>query len=182
MDIELRADFEVSDESCRSATGKTLAQWSEELSSHPEFEGKRRPATNWLWDHTGRNPAGAWWGITIWVEHERRVGKLGKDGRIEGYGICCTKSVAAPAALVQSEVGKLIPNITRVREGKDTRAAWETPGGSGVTDLEILFAERDGKTGITVNHTRFQTREEADGLRRFWTSRLDEVKKKLEGK
>jgi hypothetical protein len=182
MAIELRSDFPVTDEACREATGKTLVEWSTELFAKSEFAGKRREATNWLWDTTGRSPAGAWWGITIWVEHERKIGKLQKDGRLEGYGICSTKTVKAPVDKVLGAIAEKIPNISRIREGKDIRAKWETPGGSGETDLDVMFVEKDGKTSITLNHNRIQTREEADGLRRYWSETLADIKSKLEAK
>jgi hypothetical protein len=181
MPIELKSDHPVTDEACKEATGKTLKEWSDILTAKPEFVGKRRDAINWIWDQTSRDTTGSWWGITIWVEHERRIGKVQKDGRSEGYGICSTKTVKAPVDKVLSAVAEHIPNIIRIREGKDIKAKWETPGGSGETDLDAMFTNKDGKTGITLNHNRIQTREEADGLRRFWSEALDEIKKKLEG-
>lgn len=180
MNVEMKSDFPVTDEACKSATGKSLTEWSAELSSHPEFVGKRREAINWLWDQVGRNPAGSWWGTTIWVEHERRIGKLQKDGRIEGYGICSTKTVVAPVDKVLSAVAQKIPNITRIREGKDIRAKWQTLGCSDESDIDAMFVEKAGKTGITLNHNRIQTREEADGLRRYWSECLTEIKGSLE--
>ncbi len=181
MSIELKSDHPVTDDACKAATGKSLSEWSAILSSKPEFVGKRRDAINWIWDQTSRDTTGSWWGVTIWVEHERKIGKNQKDGRLEGYGICSTKTVNAPVDKVLSAVAEKIPNITRMREGKDIKAKWQTPGGSGESDVDAMFTDKAGKTGITLNHNRIQTREEADGLRRFWSEALDEIKKKLEG-
>jgi hypothetical protein len=180
MVVALHPDAPVTDDACLEATGKTLSQWSKEL-SEKDFKG-RREATNWLWDHTGRSPKGAWWGITIWVEHERRTGKLAKDGRIEGYGICSTKSVKGQVDAVQAALVKALDGaeILRVREGKDIKAKWSTPGIDGTTDVDILLVSKDGKVAITVNHNRIQTREESDGLRRAWTETLDTIKKACE--
>jgi hypothetical protein len=181
MDIALESDFPVTDEACKAATGKTLAEWSDVLIAKPEFVGKRREAVNWMWDQFGRDTAGAWWGITIWVEHERRIQKLQKDGRIEGYGICSTKTIAAPVDKVMLEVATRIPNVTRIREGKDIRGKWQSNGADSESELDVLFAEKAGKTGVTLNHNRIQTRPEADGLRKHWSATLDEIKRKLEG-
>lgn len=180
MKIELASDHPLTDEACKKATGKTLTEWSDEISARPEFHGRRRDAVNWIWDQTSRSVEGAWWGITIWVEHERRIGKIQKDGRIEGYGICSTKTVAAPIDQVMSKMAEHIPNVIRIREGKDIKAKWQTPGVTDETDLDVIFVEKNGKTGITLNHNRIQTREEADGLRKFWSATLDDIKKGLE--
>lgn len=180
MQVELISDAPVTDEACLAATGKTLTQWSEELSGQT-FKN-RREGTVYLWDRVGRSPQQAWWGITIWVEHERRTGKTMKDGRPEGYGICSTKTVKASVDKVQSALLQALDGaeIVRVRDGKDIKAKWTTPGGDGVTELDVLLAPQGDKVGITLNHTRIQTREEADGLRRAWTAALDTVKKDCE--
>jgi len=180
MTVELVSDQPVTDEACLAATGKTLAQWSAELSGQT-FKN-RREATVWLWDQVGRSPQQAWWGITIFVEHERRTGKLQKDGRPEGYGICSTKTVKAPVAQVQEALVRAMDGaeILRVRDGKDSRAKWTTPGIEGATEVDALLAVQGDKVGITLNHTRIQTREEADGLRRAWSEALAKVKSECE--
>jgi hypothetical protein len=182
MEIELRPDCPITDEACREATGKTFLEWSKELEGKPEFEGKRREAINWLWDQTGRSPSQAWWGTTIYVEHERRLGKVQKDGRPEGYNICVTKSVKASVDKVLSAIVASIPaeRVVRVREGKDLKATWHTAGVGAPTEIEATVKETDGKVAIAVMHKRIDTREEADGLRRAWQVRLDEIKKSLE--
>ena len=178
--VELVSDAPVTDEACLAATGKTLTQWSSELGE--QTFRNRREATVWLWDQVGRSPAQAWWGITIWVEHERRTGKLQKDGRMEGYGICSTKTVKAPVEKVQEALLRAMDGaeIVRVRDGKDVRAKWTTPGIEGFTEVDAALAPQDGKVGITLNHTRIQTREEADGLRRAWSDALAQVKSECE--
>lgn len=183
MNVELRPDFVVSDEACREATGKTFGEWSAAIAAQPEIAGKRRETINWLWDQVGRSPAQAWWGTTIWVEHERLIGKVQKDGRPEGYNICVTKSVVAPADRVLAAIVESIPaeRVQRVREGKDVRATWHTPGAAAETEIEATFKETAGKTAITLMHKRIDTRDEADGLRRAWQGRLDEIKRTLEG-
>lgn len=182
MDVELRPDFPVTDDACREATGKGLDEWSEILSAKPEFEGKRRDAVAWLWDQTGRSANELWWGTTIYVEYERRRGKLQKDGRPEGYNICVTKSVAAPIDRVLTAIVDSIPaeGIGRIREGKDVRAIWHTPGAEAPTEIEATVKETAGKVAIAVMHKRIDARDEADGLRRAWQSRLDEIKRDLE--
>lgn len=182
MNVHLQPDFPVTDTACQEATGKTLAEWSSAIGANPGIADKRRDAINWLWDQVGRSPTGAWWGTTIWVEHERRIGRTKKDGLYEGYSICSTKTIAAPMARVQEELSKRVGNVTRVREGKDIRASWRTPGVEHDTEVEVLLADKGGKVAITLNHSRIQTRDEADGLRRAWSEELAALKADLEAK
>ena len=170
-----------------------------------EIAGKRREAISYLYDGTGRGKD-LWWPTTIWVEKERREGVVQKDGRAEGYNICATKTIAAPVEAVYAawigegpaawwgDAPKVAPDAsisdangnvakaTRVRENKDLRYQWQTGGEGDVTGVDVAFVDKGkGKTGITLNHQRIQTREEADGLRRAWGEAFERLKKALEG-
>jgi hypothetical protein len=180
MNIELRSDYPVTNEACQAATGKTFDQWSADLKGRPELEGKRRDGINWLADQIGRSVEQFWWCTTIWVEHEKRIGKVAKDGRAEGYGICSTKTIAAPVDKVQNALAAISGEVSRIREGKDIRAKWRSNGSDDESEIETMFVSNNGKTGVTLNHKRIQSREEADGLRRHWSTTLDALKKELE--
>ena len=52
-------------------------------------------------------------------------------------------------------------------------------GANALADICVAL-EKAGKTGITLNHGRIQTRAEADGLRRAWGEAFERLKKKLE--
>jgi hypothetical protein len=183
MKIDLSPDFPVTDDACREATGKSLGEWFDAIAGVPEYAGKRRETINWLWDQTGRSPAQAWWGTTIWVEYERSLNRVQKDGRPEGYNICVTKTVKAPVDDVLKAIVETIPSdkVLRVREGKDVKAGWHTEGVASPTEIEATVKDTAGKVAIAVMHKRIDTRDEADGLRRAWQARLDEIKKELEG-
>lgn len=182
MNVDLSSDFPVTDDACKEATGKTFAEWSEAILGQPEIAEKRREAINWVWDQVGRSPAQAWWGTTIWVEHERRLGRVQKDGRPEGYNICVTKSVKAPIDQVLQALVDSIPSehVKRVREGKDVKATWQTDGSLATTEIDATVKDTAGKVAITLMHKRIDTRDEADGLRRAWQARMDEIKRTLE--
>ena len=70
----------------------------------------------------------------------------------------------------------------RVRENKDLRMTFETGGTSAPSQVDVQFQDKGkGKTGLLVNHSRIQTREEADGLRAAWAQALDKLKATCEG-
>ena len=94
MKIAYQSDFPVTDTACQQATGKTLKQWYDALDQRGGTTQKRRDAINWL--HAEMNKD-VWWCTTAWVEYERAKGIVNKkDGLIEGYNICVTKTIAAP--------------------------------------------------------------------------------------
>jgi len=200
MKIDLTSDFPVTEEACQSATGRTITGWIEALEAQGDACRTRRDATNWLAGEMGKE---YWWATTVWVEMERRKGIVKKDGRAEGYNICSTKTINAPVSRVYAAFagpGGLAwfggtaeqdhsltsseghsGQAVRVRQDKDLRYAWQTKGSDHPTEVDVMFAEKGGKTGITLNHNRIQTREEADGLRRAWGEALARLKSELEG-
>ena len=201
MDISFTPDFAVDDASCEAATGKTYAEWAALLAERG-LPDQRREAINLIYDQTGRGKD-VWWPTTIWVELERQRGVVKKDGRGEGYNICCTKGFKltpeevfqafASAAEVDSWVGGWQGEISegasfsvagcsgtvgRIRPGKDLRLSWQSPGFE-PSEIEIQLTAAAGKTTVNINHKRLQTRAEADGLRRAWGAALDRLKAKL---
>lgn len=181
MKVKLNSDHPVTNEACLAATGKTLDEWAKVIGDHSEIATKRREAIHFVADTTGRSVEGIWWATTIWVEYEKRAGRVQKDGRPEGYNICCTKSIAAPIENVQKSLEKEFKNITRVRDGKDIRAVWRTEGVDADTDVDVTMKEVGNKVAIALMHQRIGSREEADGLRNYWTERLAALKSSLEG-
>ena len=160
---------------------------------------KRRDAIQLVYDAMGRGKD-VWWPTTIWVEFERSKGIVKKDGRPEGYNICCTKGFkltpaelfphfateAAFAAWVPGwkgavkegtafTCGDATGEVGRIRPEKDIRMTWNSPGYP-PTEIEIQFNVTAGKLIINFYHKRIGTRAEADGLRRAWGGALDRLK------
>lgn len=203
MKVELKADQPLTDDACKQATGKTITEWKQHLANKPELAGKRRETINYLHEAMNKD---VWWPTTLWVEMQREQGVVLKDGKPDGYNICCTKTISAPiekvfAAFTNGQVADWLGDsakadassnlsdargnrgsATRVRENKDLRYKWQTAGSPDETDVDVMFTEKAGKTGIVLNHNRIQTRDEADGLRRAWGESFDRLKALMEGK
>ena len=200
MKNSLKSDHPVTNEAAKAATGKTLDQWFAELDNVDGLKLGRREINNRLQGEK----VDLWWCTTIAVEFEKHHDVRKKDGLFEGYFVCSTKTIAAPPADVfkawtdDAELSKWFGNGTkaevkdggtfqnkdgdkgtflRVRENKDLRMTFEGNGISAPTQVDVQFQDKGkGKTGLLVNHTRIQTRAEADGLRAAWAQALDQLK------
>jgi uncharacterized protein YndB with AHSA1/START domain len=206
MQVRFESEHPVTDAACRQATGKPLQTWFAALEEEGGSKLKRRDAINWLFEQTGKD---MWWSTTIWVEYERSRGIVNKkDGLIEGYNICVTKTISAPLNVVYSafaqeaSLGKWFGShakatvvdagtfsdgsgnhgtYLRVRADKDLRFTWKNRESVSETLVDVMFAAKGkDKTGITLNHCRIQNREEADGLRAAWGMALNQLKDVLE--
>lgn len=195
------------DAAAKSATGKPLSAWYAELDALGGVSAGRRELVNHVYAATDKDE---WWATTIVVEYEKARGAAEKDGRPKGYSICSTKTITAPLATVFAAFGDaksldawLGPDskvaftdggalsngdgnratFTRIRTDKDLRLDWQAEGLAPGTQVEVLFADKGkGKTGITLNHTRIQSRRDADALRAGWASALDALKTHLESR
>ncbi len=200
MKCTLKSEHPVSNESAKAATGKTLDQWFAELDKADGLKLGRREINNRL----NEQKLDPWWCTTIAVEYEKHHDVRKKDGLFEGYFVCSTKTIAAPPAEVfkawshSATLSKWFGNGTkadvkdggtfenkdgdkgnflRVRKNKDIRMTFENKNFSAPTQVDAQFQDKGkGKTGLLVNHTRIQTREEADGLRAAWSQALDQLK------
>lgn len=200
MKSTFKSDHPVTNEAAKAATGKTLDQWFAELDKADGLKLGRREINNRLYTQK----LDLWWCTTIAVEYEKHHDVRKKDGLFEGYFVCATKTIAAPVPDVykawsngaelskwfgsgsKAEVkdGGTFENkdgdkgqYLRVRANKDLRMTFETKGASAPTQVDVQFQDKGkGKTGLLVNHTRIQTREEADGLRAAWAAALEKLK------
>ena len=206
MKVEYQPDFAVTDAECKKATGRTLKEWFKALSARGD-QLQRRDTTQWL---LGDMDKDVWWSTTVFVEYEREKGIVNKkDGRIEGYNICVTKTIGATVEEVYAAfsdptaLAKWFGTVTisaieegqkfrdkdgnsgeylRVRPNKDLRFTWEGKESEATTQVDVALADKGkGKTGITLTHNRIQTRAEADGLRAAWGAAFDRLKSQLEG-
>jgi len=199
MKNTFKSEHPVTNEAAKAATGKTLDQWFSELDKADGLKLGRREINNRL----NTQKLDPWWCTTIAVEYERHHDVRKKDGLFEGYFICSTKTIGAPPADVftacsnAADLSKWFGvgtradvvdggtyeskdgdkgQFLRVRSNKDIRMTFENDGLSAPTQVDIQFQDKGGKTGLLVNHTRIQTRAEADGLRAAWADALDQLK------
>jgi uncharacterized protein YndB with AHSA1/START domain len=205
MKNTFKSDHPVTNEAAKAATGKTLDQWFKELDKADGLKLGRREINSRLYEQK----IDLWWCTTIAVEYEKHHDVRKKDGLFEGYFVCSTKTIAASPADVYkawstgAELSKWFGSGTkadvkdggsfqnkdgdkgtflRVRQNKDLRMTFENAGLSGPTQVDVQFQDKGkGKTGLLVNHTRIQSRADADGLRAAWAHALEQLKATCEG-
>ena len=206
MKVMLEAQNSLSEESVKSATGRTWKEWFAILDKRGGTAQGRRLITDFLY---GECKLDIWWCATLNVEYEAARGAVEKDSRPKGYMICATKTIAAPVdkaydSWITSEAlnrwfstknkGEVVDGgrysnadgdaglFKRVRKNKDLRFTWENAAHTPGSIVDVTFQDKGkGKTLITVTHDRIQTRPEADGLREGWGQALDRLKTVLEG-
>jgi uncharacterized protein YndB with AHSA1/START domain len=201
MQSTIKSERPVTDAASKKDTGKTLKEWYAVLDAHGGAQQGRRNMRVFLY-HEQKLPD--WWAVTIAVEYERARGLKLKDGLAEGYGICVTKTLDADKDKVfaawsdAKDLGQWFsPGIKaqvedkgaysdsngnrgtylRVRTDKDLRFTWENPAFSSASLVDVTFEDKgSGRTLLMVNHSRIQTRAEADGLRGAWGEALERLK------
>ncbi len=206
MKVERKADHAVGETSCKSATGKTLADWFEALDRHGGVALGRRSLSHWLTDELKLDP---WWSTTICNEYEIARGALARDGKPKGYSICPTKSIKADAkacfdafASADALDAWFGPNhdldlrdgghwhnadgnhaiVRKVNAARNIRLLAEDEGLTWPTPVEIKFEGKGEKCTVMVSIERLQTRAEADGYRRAWGRALDRLKDFVESR
>jgi uncharacterized protein YndB with AHSA1/START domain len=205
MQYKIESDHPVTNEAAKAATGKTLNQWFHELDEWDGLKKGRREINVHLYSQK----IDPWWCTTIAVEYEKHHDIRKKDGLLEGYFICSTKTIAAPVADVFDawtgkgplsqwfgDTSKADPvengqletkqgdkgTFLRVRKNKDIRLALSSPGFSAPVLVDAQFQDKGkGKTGLLVNLSRIQTRAEADAVRNAWAEALNRLKSFCEG-
>ena len=204
MKYKLQSDQPVTNEAAKKATGKTLDQWYEELDKWDGLKKGRRSINSYVYEQK----VDPWWATTIAVEYEKKHDLRKKDGLFEGYFVCSTKTIAAPidkvfdawsnismlgqwfgkstkadlkdGGLIETKDGEK-GNFSRVRKNKDIRLVLQSPGFSAPIQVDAQFQDKGkGKTGVLVNLTRLQTREEADAVRNTWAEALENLKRLCE--
>ncbi len=187
MKVTNKSDFPVTDASCRKATGKTLKQWFKELDKIDGLKQGRRASRL----HIYADKVDPWCPTTVYVEYEAHHGVKKKDGLAEGYSICATKSIKAPANKVYKtwtdpkvfeemfgdegrqalEEGGSQGSLLRIRPNKDLRFTWEHTDCTAPMRVDVQFQDNNGKCLMNVMTSRIQTRPESDGLRNAWGPR-----------
>lgn len=175
----------VSDDAVRKATGRDWAGWRVELDRWAQDLDHKTIARK-LHEEYGLS---GWWAQMVTGSWEMLTGRREKHERTEGFQATASKTVAAPAGLVEAAFlhdavfagwgpqGRL--KVTSNRPGKTVNGLWEGDYRGG--RIAVWLSEADGKTRITLSHEKLATAEICDALKAEWRAALGRLKSKLEG-
>ena len=126
-----------------------------------------------------------WWAQQLTVQYEQARGLRAKHQRPDGYAITKSKTVGAPAALVQrawldeAQRGQWLDGaltVTSSQPGKSVRGRW----GHGEERIAVLLSGKDGaRTAVAVQHARLADADEAEEAKAAWAARLDALERFL---
>lgn len=196
---------EISDAAVKAKTGKTLKAWFAELDQAGGLETGRRELVNAIYEAANKD---TWWSVTLVVEYERAKGQKRRTAsrrairsapprrsRRRSRRVFAAFGDApqldrwlGPKTVLDFKEGGSFSNgdgdrgtFKKILANKDIKLTWESEKLAPGTAVEVLFADKvKGKTGITLNHTRIQSRRDADRVREAWSAALEQLKTLLE--
>ena len=156
------------------ATGKTWDQWLDILDGAGAKRLSHKETAQWV---SANFPVGGWWAQMVTVGYERMRGLRNLHERVDGsYTANISRTVAAPQSAVWPALRNLGKGFTikSATEGKVIRFA-----GKGSVEIR-LAAKGEGKSQISVEHSKLKSEEEVTAMRQHWTTRLSRLKQDLE--
>ena len=175
---------EISDEVVRARTGKQWQEWFALLDEAGAADLSHKEIVALLRE---QHQVAAWWQQSITVAYEKARGLREKYETPDGYQISTSRTMAVDVAtayrawadrarLAWLPEDRLI--ITTKNRDKSIRGTWA----GGPSRLEVYFDIRpNGKTQISVNHTRLADAGAAAEMKQFWAQALTRLRTQLEG-
>jgi len=173
----------VSDVAVRAKTGKSWAEWFSQLDRAGALEWDHKTIARHLADSY---PLGGWWSQMIAVTYEQARGLRDKHEQQDGYQIQRERTMAVPVekAWEACKGLKWLPeakksHIRNIREDKRLLLRLNWPDGTDV----LIGANAKGadKSSVGVQQSKLLDRAAAEEAKEFWGTRLDGLRKQLEG-
>ena len=167
----------MADAKVQAKTGRTWEEWTRVLDAHDASTMAHRDVAQLVSDQYG---VPNWWTQTVTVGYERIKGLRARGQRRDGtYEASKSRTYDVPVA-------KLFDAWANAR----TRARWLKEAGVKVrtatrpktlrlgfadgTIVAVGFIQKGrSRSAVAVQHTRLPDRTAADGLKRYWSERLD---------
>lgn len=174
----------ISDATVRARTGHGWKEWFKILDLSGARKRNHTEIAAYLQERKSCPP---WWSQMIAVAYEQERGMREKHETPSGYSISRSTTVAVP-----------ISKLYAAWEEKRLRGAWlEEPGAvlrkatpqksvrmtwfDGKTSVDANFyAKEDGKSQVTVEHSKLADSREAERMKAYWAERLERLKRTLE--
>ena len=179
-----QAYAKMSSDAVRKATGKTWEEWFALLDADDAKKMTHQEIVALLRSQHG---VGMWWQQMLTVGYEQARGKRVVNERTDGFTISRSKTVAVPLAelfaawkdIHQRRKWLADPDFTirKATANKSMRITWI----DGATNVALMFAaKRDGKSQVTLNHSRLKNAQAAAKRKVYWGEQLEKLKTLLE--
>jgi hypothetical protein len=165
----------VSTDAVARRTGKTWDDWFEVLDSAGAATLDQRGIIAILAQKHGIGP---WWQQMIAVGYESLRAKSDKPPAVDGFQINSSCTLDAPLPRVfrlwndAGERARWLADDRFVVRGttadKVIRARW----GKGTSHVAVSFAEKSGRTEVSVEHHQIESRGAAEQMKAYWAKKL----------
>jgi hypothetical protein len=165
----------VSTDAVARRTGKSWDDWFEVLDSAGAATLDQRGIIAILAQKHGIGP---WWQQMIAVGYESLRSKSDKPPSSDGFHIASSCTLDAPLPRVfrlwndSSERARWLADdrfvVRATKADKVIRARW----GKGTSHVAVSFAERAGRTEVSVEHHQIESRSAAEQMKAYWEKKL----------
>jgi hypothetical protein len=165
----------VSTDAVARRTGKSWDDWFEVLDSAGAATLDQRGVIAILAQKHGIGP---WWQQMIAVGYESLRAKSDKPPAVDGFHINSSCTLDAPLPRVfrlwndAGERARWLADDRFVVRGatadKVIRARW----GKGTSHVAVSFAEKSGRTEVSVEHHQIESRGAAEQMKAYWAKKL----------
>jgi uncharacterized protein YndB with AHSA1/START domain len=173
----------MSDEAVQAKTGHTWPEWFAILDAAGAQQMSHKQIVAYL---HGEHAVGPWWQQMVTVAYEQERGLRDKHQMPDGYQISVNKTIAATVAATyaawedQTTRQRWLSDALTIRKAtpdKSIRTVWA----DGVSRVDVGFAAKgDGKTQVTVQHSKLADADTAAQMKTYWAAALDRLKGLLE--
>jgi uncharacterized protein YndB with AHSA1/START domain len=177
-----RPPLATSDEAIRRRTGRGWEEWFDLLDEWGALERPHREIARWVAAQLGIDPL-AWNAQAVTASYERARGLRAVGERADGLAVTVSRTVAVPverlydAFAPESHRGRWPLRERTATRPRSARFDW----GDGETRVHVTFAAKDdGRSTVTVEHSRLPAADDAERAKAWWRERLTALKARLE--
>jgi uncharacterized protein YndB with AHSA1/START domain len=170
---------QISDDAVKAKTGKEWSDWFAILDAAGAQKMSHKEIVAYLSEQQG---VGDWWRQMVTVEYEKSRGLRAKHQTTGGYQVSRSKTLSSSADKVfaawedpqirERWLPEALLAVSKATPNKSLRAAW----GDGRSRLDVeLYPKGEGKTQVTIQHSRLENAEEAERMKSYWGEALERL-------
>ena len=172
----------IGDEAVRAKTGKTWCEWITTLDKAGARTMEHAEIASLLHEKFG---VPGWWTQMVTVGYEQSTGKRVARQKADGFAASASKTLNVSAAAAfrafndpRKRAGWLADELT-IRKATAPKSLRITCA-DGQTHLDVnIYAKGEGKTQVTLQHTKLANAREAARMKKYWGDALKRLEDAL---